>query len=1741
MRNKREKRARVLGITALLTALLTIIPLSVSGGQQKAGETLVVQVTHTDGAESNNTFWGTDRVRGSEPEYAYLEPWGNGGWSRVEYLPDDSGSVTNGTLIVDNYDSSYTLQEQKVIDFRMCTGKLDNTAKMKEAIFGGVFLGETNNFVVIGWNNLALDETVEVLRVIKYSKDWSRQIAHRSFYDLNTKRIFSLTCAENTPLSCRMTEKDGFLFIHTGQCMSKGAFYGHQASLTIRLNEDMKSDADDRINCGTIWEMEGYVSHSFDQYAASDDEAVYFADLGDGAPRAVRLISRYGDEKSGCEEHVADVLDIIGRSGYNFTGVTLMDMTTAGGNVLLVGNTVDQSDVENIKKDTERTLFLAVGDPTLEDTRLIYLSDAVDANSAYTRAHLVNGQKDDELYLIWETGEADAVDTTYLVPIDARGNVIGTRGFEDPYVIHAGLSNVNPMMSEDGKIVWYCTEDEQPYFVSVDTTRLSELDSYEGISLDACEAVYTDELTYEEETGAPIVTSLKYGDYELVEFRDYRIEYLSRAHVGVNEAVIRGIGVFSGEIEWTFTLLPHTPENLEQSRGTATSITMKWDAVAEASGYEISLYQNGTLVTSQKKSGTNGSITFSKLPSSTTYQCKVRAYTMQGDQTYYSDYVQETVRTAVSGDEEQYDIANCCNIYVSKEATLEEGQDAIPEVSLYYKQHRLQEGYDYRLDYENQSALGTGLVIITGMDEFNGTVVRSYAIVPKKQDEEPDSGEDDTEDDAGVAPSFLTLTEEMAAGAEVADFEQGTDTAELERVTQLAPGEEVIYRVTPKVSAVYYLSYQKNSGHSYWRVYNQDRSVLYGYNLSSDIRTGCAAALAAGRTYYFRFTNYQEQDAEFEWDMHWYPAENLVLERTSDTDRDNAVMPIIYGNLTNGKWENGQFYFYVIREYYHYDPYTEYYVGDSKAKVDVMYTELSNNAAELQAQSLWSEGNTYPVTVNFGNVSAQMPVRIWGGIEYIESILQPEYYTLNERKVIKPEETEAYFLYTAEESGQYQFHLQDTGELVPGPDGDPESIEFSQMYFDEYYNMIDENYFSHEVSSLDTPTEAYFDLEKGRTYYMIIGCAPPDWGVEEDSNIYPETYKKYDWEYSLAVQTDIEAKELPDVYEDYVIPTWVYGDTSSGAYEGDTFVFSDEMLRGQLVLWEDYSSGINREISADDVTVTSNQRQTPWTAGSAKADHQVTISENGFEKTLTLSLNIETPVENYLQEYAKNEGVVESVDADVTSRAITERDICLVLQPKETKEYLLYGNDADPKSSKKTAEATLYDENMQVIAESNQDQEHHYYLIKKKLEAGRTYYLRLVQNSYRSINYIAGILKTEGCQFRMLNTDYVDTLYYGSKSDGYWKDGNYYFSDERVRQLEMPMLIGSDFNCAVPADYLTVTWQKANGQVLPGQTVSLTIGFEGWQAQKKVRIADLKEYYCDYNAPVLTVGDNKKNEIWYFGEKEYNGCAFFDADTAGTYTFASSEAKNTSISIEDTANGKVLAKGTGTVSCHLTAGQSCLLRLSPAAGTESTARTVTITQKADGTGGETSTGGSSGDSSSGNEEDNTGNPGNTDSSDDTGISGGSTDAGTGNTSASVQKRWKIGGAYYTGKLSSGKVAYAGPVKKTVTTVKIPNTVKISGKNYKVTSIAKTAFKDCKKLKTVTIGTNVTSIGDRAFYNCKKLSSVTIKGTKLKTVGKNALKGTKKKIKVTVPKKKYTAYKKLLKKAGMNSPVYKKSK
>jgi hypothetical protein len=150
--------------------------------------------------------------------------------------------------------------------------------------------------------------------------------------------------------------------------------------------------------------------------------------------------------------------------------------------------------------------------------------------------------------------------------------------------------------------------------------------------------------------------------------------------------------------------------------------------------------------------------------------------------------------------------------------------------------------------------------------------------------------------------------------------------------------------------------------------------------------------------------------------------------------------------------------------------------------------------------------------------------------------------------------------------------------------------------------------------------------------------------------------------------------------------------------------------------------------------------------------------------------------------------------------------------------------------------------------------------------------------------------------------------------------------------------------------------------------------------------------------------------------------------------------------------------------------------------------------------------------------------------------------GKGNYTGTVNKTFKISvkkGAKYTvgnykyqitnaSTNGKGTVTLIATTKKTLTSIVVGDTVKIGGKTYKVTAIGAKAFYNNTKITKVTIGKNVTTIGKSAFQSCKKLKTVIIKSSVLKKAGANVLKGIAKKATIKVPAKKVKAYSKLLK-------------
>ncbi|MCI8307679.1 MAG: leucine-rich repeat protein, partial [Lachnospiraceae bacterium] len=111
--------------------------------------------------------------------------------------------------------------------------------------------------------------------------------------------------------------------------------------------------------------------------------------------------------------------------------------------------------------------------------------------------------------------------------------------------------------------------------------------------------------------------------------------------------------------------------------------------------------------------------------------------------------------------------------------------------------------------------------------------------------------------------------------------------------------------------------------------------------------------------------------------------------------------------------------------------------------------------------------------------------------------------------------------------------------------------------------------------------------------------------------------------------------------------------------------------------------------------------------------------------------------------------------------------------------------------------------------------------------------------------------------------------------------------------------------------------------------------------------------------------------------------------------------------------------------------------------------------------------------------------------------------------------------------TGGTVSVTAPTKKTIKKAVIPSSVKIKGRTLKVTAVGNKAFKNWKKLKSVTIGANIKKIGAGSFAGCAGLKKITVKSYKLKAVGKKAFSGISNKAVLKAPAKLKKKYSKLI--------------
>lgn len=320
---------------------------------------------------------------------------------------------------------------------------------------GGFFAGANYNFLIGGLRNPNESDSQEVIRVMKYSKDWEF-LGEASLKGANTTVPFSSG-------SLRCAEYNGFLYIRTCHQMYKSSDgKNHQANMNVIIRQ---SDMEIIENHGSG----GYVSHSFNQFIiAGEDGTIVTLDHGDAYPRAA-VLQRYQKRTDGwlhCEEEI-NLQEFPGATGDNETNASIGGLTESSSCYLAVGNLgtspTSSRDVmlysigkSNFTSSAVRTVKLAsyLGTATTGTTpQIVKISD--------NRFLVLWNERNNKGGLFSETGEYKL----RYVFVDGSGNQTGA--------VQNGtgsLSDCQPILI-NGKVVWYSgVAFDNPTFYSLDAS-----------------------------------------------------------------------------------------------------------------------------------------------------------------------------------------------------------------------------------------------------------------------------------------------------------------------------------------------------------------------------------------------------------------------------------------------------------------------------------------------------------------------------------------------------------------------------------------------------------------------------------------------------------------------------------------------------------------------------------------------------------------------------------------------------------------------------------------------------------------------------------------------------------------------------------------------------------------------------------------------------------------------------------------------------------------------------------------------------------------------------------------------------------------------------------------------------------------------------------------------------------------------------------------------------------------------
>ena len=331
-------------------------------------------------------------------------------------------------------------------------------------LFGGLYFGESHNYIAFGQENLLEDNSREVIRIAIYDKSFAK-IREVSINNCKTAVPFDASSGE-------MYENGDYLVLHTSRSQYADENGSRpQTQLTVIIDKNTWKS----VNMLGKFQY-NHTSHALREFVRIDGDKIITANLSDAAP--LRGVFLQELDLSGQVLHTQNLFTAGGNAGANCTGMMVGGLEVSSTGYLVPISTIDHSlataysnvNIEGIDREN-RDIYLVWTDKNTKETRKTCLALNTGAKLSGSVPYIVK-LPEDKFMVLWQKFSDslnDSDEFCYAV-VDENGTRIGAT-----YTLKGKLSESCQPIFTNGSIVWYVNtpSGREFYSLNADTDGLS--------------------------------------------------------------------------------------------------------------------------------------------------------------------------------------------------------------------------------------------------------------------------------------------------------------------------------------------------------------------------------------------------------------------------------------------------------------------------------------------------------------------------------------------------------------------------------------------------------------------------------------------------------------------------------------------------------------------------------------------------------------------------------------------------------------------------------------------------------------------------------------------------------------------------------------------------------------------------------------------------------------------------------------------------------------------------------------------------------------------------------------------------------------------------------------------------------------------------------------------------------------------------------------------------------------------